>query len=103
MANKRAKDQVFVGIWISDVLADKIEQARGGVARSQFLRDAVADLLASKGYSVGSEKNAPNRVKTVYAPHQASSESMNDMPVDGRDDAKVKPSGPRMLKKLSKP
>jgi hypothetical protein len=63
VANQRASDQVFVGIWISEALAEKIESARDGVPRSQFMRDAIAEFLRQKGFPVGEEKNPPSRVK----------------------------------------
>jgi len=91
----RAADQVFVGIWISDVLADKIEQARGSTPRSQFFRDAVAELLASKGFPVGDEKNAPDRVKSKYPAHRSQSVVMNEKP-----SSKPAAGHKRLLKKV---
>ena len=63
MANQRAADQVFIGIWVSATVAQKIELARGGTPRSQWLRDAIAELLRVKGCETTVEEvSAPNRV-----------------------------------------
>jgi hypothetical protein len=68
VANQRASDQVFVGIWISSSLAGKLEARRNGVPRSQFVRDALADYL---GIPNSPEKNAPDRVKKPLPPERA--------------------------------
>jgi len=68
MANQRAADQVFIGIWISASLGQKIESARKGTPRSQWVRDAIAALLRSEGFEVSdSESSAPARVRTDFA------------------------------------
>ena len=55
MANQRAADQIFIGVWIKHSLADKIERARRG-PRSQFVRDALADFCAAHGVPLEREE-----------------------------------------------
>lgn len=93
MANQRAADQVFLGIWISASLAQKIETARKGVARSQWVRDAIADLLRAKGIEVQDiESAAPNRVRTVFSGVNSAKKSPEEQFVDAIEaaaDAKI--------------
>ena len=64
MPNQRSADQEFVGIWVSNALADRINEARGGMPRSQWMRDAIAEKLKRSGMSVDeAEKSAPDRVR----------------------------------------
>ena len=68
MANQRAADQVFIGIWISASLGQKIEANRKGIPRSQWVREAIAELLRSKGIEVSAnESSAPSRVRIDFS------------------------------------
>jgi len=60
MANQRAADQVFIGTWITVSLGKKINAARGGKGRSQWVREAIAKMLMDAGFDVGAdERSAP--------------------------------------------
>jgi hypothetical protein len=62
MANIRGKDQTFVGFWCEDSFLEKIENSRGATPRSQYVRDAVAELLKTEGYIISeAEKSPPSR------------------------------------------
>ena len=84
MANQRAADQVFIGIWVSATVAQKIELARGGTPRSQWLRDAIAELLREKGFPTSVEEvSAPSRVRQPlsrpdYAPPISGGLNLNE-------------------------
>ena len=65
MANQRASDQVFIGIWVKASIAKKIEIERGGTPRSQWVRDAIGDILRSRGHKITVEEiSAPSRTRT---------------------------------------
>jgi hypothetical protein len=64
MANQRAPDQEFIGIWVSNSLAEKIDSIKDGKTRSQWVREAIADLLIEEGIDVSKyEKNGRDRVR----------------------------------------
>ena len=69
MANQRAADQVFIGTWISLSLAKKINAAREGKGRSQWVREAIAKMLMDAGFEVSAdERSAPDRVGKIRKP-----------------------------------
>jgi hypothetical protein len=62
MANQRAAGQTMVGFWADEDFTAKIDAARGGVPRSQWLRDVIAEHLVQRGFRVTSEETrAPDR------------------------------------------
>lgn len=62
MANQRAPGQTLVGFWAEEALTEKIDEARGGTPRSQWLRDAIAEFLIMQGFKITTrEKSAPDR------------------------------------------
>ena len=65
VANQRADDQVFIGIWVKSNLAEKVELAREG-PRSHFVRDAIAEYCEAKGFPVPKEdRQGADRVKPI--------------------------------------
>lgn len=70
----RGNGQSFVGFWADEKFCEKLDEARGRRARSQFLRDALAEYLRRRGFKVEEgELLAPDRMgkggpKIVYAP-----------------------------------
>lgn len=85
MVNQRAEGQEFIGIWVTSTVAQKIELARGTTPRSQWLRDAIAELLRAKGFEVTiDEISAPSRVRRIpsqrqkYQPPNAGGFALNE-------------------------
>jgi hypothetical protein len=69
MANQRAADQVFIGTWITVSLGKKINAARGGKGRSQWVREAIAKMLMDAGFDVSADEwSAPDRVGKIRKP-----------------------------------
>jgi hypothetical protein len=104
MANQRADDQVFIGLWVSKSLATKVDSVRkkedaAEKSRSQWIRDAIADLLKDEGVLVSKvEKAGRDRVRKVYPPLMSNNNQMNDKP-----NLKTGGALTNVLKKASKP
>ena len=91
MANQRASDQVFIGIWVSMALAKKVEAARGGVPRSQWTRDAIAEYLRKNGFPVKKEEcSGPNRVRSVCPAPRSDGYEKNEKPNSKQTSAAAK-------------
>jgi len=56
------ENQKFVGCYMTPDFLVQIDQARGELSRSQFLRDAIFEKLDSLGFAIAREKViAPDR------------------------------------------
>ena len=78
MANQRADGQTLVGFWADENFTAKIDAARTGVARSQWLRNVIAEHLRKNGYPVPiSETSAPDRTGKGGPKRKTSSSSKN--------------------------
>jgi len=60
MPNKRASGQSLVGCHVDESFLREIDEARGGKSRSDFLREALFELLKKQGHEL------PDRLK--YGP-----------------------------------
>jgi hypothetical protein len=57
-----SKQTKLLGFYADLKLVSKVEEARGDLARSQFLREAVVEYMVSRGVPVPKElRNAPDR------------------------------------------
>jgi hypothetical protein len=64
MPNQRAKDQVMIAFALDEALANGLDAARGGLSRSQFIREAIGNLLRGMGYAVPEKAtHAPDRTR----------------------------------------
>lgn len=62
MPNVRGKDQIFIGFQADAELLREIEAMRGGLSRSHFVREAVAEKLRGMGINVAEQLvNPPDR------------------------------------------
>lgn len=60
MVTNRSKGQTMIGCWCDESFVEKIDNARGGINRSQFCRDALTEKLQGMGIKVDMfERYAP--------------------------------------------
>lgn len=55
----RSPGQKLVALALDEPLLNSIEQARGGISRSQFIRDAIAAKLEAEGIRLREDATAP--------------------------------------------
>lgn len=85
MSQVRSRGQSFIGAWFDEEFLKKVDEARGPVSRSQFLRDAMRQKLTDMGYAVSSHETlAPDRTgkggPTKYPPIESQAYALNDAP-----------------------
>ena len=110
MANQRHPDQTLIAVAMNRLLRSQIAVAKKktGHDQSTFIRQAIVEKLQSMEVPVDPEwAFAPDRSKpfeqpTKYPDYQPAAASINDQPIDGRKDAKLKSAGTRILGKLKK-
>lgn len=74
---------MLVGFWADKAFAAKIDRARGVQPRSGFLRDALKEVLRSRGIQVADdEAGAPDRLgkggPKTYPPYQGQRLELNE-------------------------
>ena len=69
--------------------------------RSQFIRDAIIEKLSRMGIELAKEASLAPARTDKYPSQESSSQALNDLPIDGRKDSKLKAAGSRLIKKQS--
>jgi len=101
MPGKRDPDQTLMTVSLSKRLLGIVDKTRK-VNRAQFIRDALAEKLASMGIPVpGSVLEVPDRVKVRHDVHRLNV-TLNDEPsadpIPPRQEGRVHPKPPRKKK-----